>query len=214
MLWLDGVASAAGIGAFASAVKLARLTGSNEVLTPGAARVIGSAAEQHAISEFQQRCYPTVLTARNPSGHGVDLFLYNPTTRRYVVAEMKANSSTLSNDQRLGPTYVLDRMLQAADGEGAWAAASPHDRHRAEQALSQITPSEARPDIDYLVIRDDVDPTNLDVTNPQHVRWGNLEGISQTDDVHDGTPPADLWQLDGPPLMPERPQWQPGDGVP
>ncbi|TWG94948.1 LysM domain-containing protein [Mesorhizobium sp. J18] len=173
--------------------------------TPSSNGRIGDAAENHAIETFKQRGYTTILTVKNPSGHGVDLFMYNPTTKQYVVAEIKANSSQLSPDQRLGPTYALDRMTRAAEGQGSWSSASPADKLRAEVALREMLPGEARPDIHYLVIRYDVDPGTLEVSNPRHVSWGAQEGISTG---------GDLFSLDGPPEFPVNPDWLSGDGVP
>lgn len=173
-------------------------------ITPPPNKEVGDAAENHAIQTLKARGYTTNLAVQNPSGHGVDLFMYNPTTRQYVVAEIKANSSKLSPDQRLGPTYALDRMTRAAEGQGSWSSASPADRERAEIALRDLLPGEARPDIHYLVIRYDVkpgiDPGTYDVSNPRHVSWGEQMGMST-----DGG---------GPPLFPENPNWLPGDGVP
>lgn len=172
--------------------------------TPASNTRIGDAAEDYAIASFKARGYTTIFTVKNPSGHGVDVFMYNPTTKRYVVAEIKANSSQLSPDQTLGPTYVLSRMIRAAEGEGSWSSASPADKVKAEAALREIMSGEARPDIRYLVIRYDVDQDTLAVSNPRHVDWGEQEGVVVDENGYG----------DGPPEFPTNPEWLPGDGVP
>lgn len=174
---------------------------------------IGDAAEAHAVDQFKARGYTTILTAKNPSGHGVDVFMYNPTTRQYIVAEIKANTSKLSPDQRLGPTYALDRMRRAADGEGSWASASPTDKERASIALGKLTSGEPVGDTRYLVIRYDVDPATLAVSNPRHADWASPDGSGTPTDRANDTY-GHLLELEGPPEFAETPVWQTGDGVP
>ncbi|MGH7004275.1 MAG: hypothetical protein ACREIP_10040, partial [Alphaproteobacteria bacterium] len=180
-------------------------------------QAIGDAAESHAITEFKNKGYTTILTAKNPSGHGVDVFMYNPETRHYIVAEIKANTAKLSADQRLGPTYALDRMRRAADGEGSWASASQADRDRAEIALEGLT--SGAPDLNtrYLVIRYDVDPSTLAVSNPQHTDWASPDTPAKdpgTDEFPSEDTYGQLLDMEGPPEFPETPVWQTGDGVP
>lgn len=175
---------------------------------------IGDAAEDFAIKDFKKRGYTTILTAKNPSGHGVDIFMYNPKTRQYIVAEIKANSSKLSADQRLGPTYALDRMLDAAEGNGSWAAASPADRFRAEEALQTLTSGEPMDNVRYLVIRYDVDQTTFAVSNPRHADWASPDGSGAPDDGLAGDTYGYLLTQGGPPEFAETPAWQMGDGVP
>ncbi|EJM99255.1 DUF4781 domain-containing protein [Phyllobacterium sp. YR531] len=176
-------------------------------------QAIGDAAEEHAVNEFKARGYTTILTAKNPSGHGVDIFMYNPTTRQYVVAEIKANTAQLSADQRLGPTYALDRMRRAADGEGSWASASQADKERASIALEKLTSGEPVGDTRYLVIRYDVDPATLAVSNPRHADWASPDGSGAPGGTADDTY-GHLLELEGPPEFAETPVWQTGDGVP
>jgi hypothetical protein len=168
-------------------------------------RQIGDAAEDHFTSEAKKKGYLTVLTAKNPSGHGVDAFMYDPKFRRYIVAEIKANSSRLSKNQRLGPIYALERLLEAAEGGRWWRNVSPKDRNRAEEALRQLLSGESRPDILFLVVRYDVNPNTREVSNPRHTSWGRLDGIYSGED---------LGNAGGPTLFPINPRWQPGDGIP
>lgn len=177
------------------------------------AQKIGDAAETHAINEFKARGYTTILTAKNPSGHGVDVFMYNPKTGKYIVGEIKANSAQLSADQRLGPTYALDRMRRAADGEGSWASASKSDKERARIALEKLTSGEPVGDTRYLVIRYDVDPASLAVSNPRHTDWASPDGTTTQAGANEDTY-GHLLELEGPPEFPEIPVWKNGDGVP
>jgi hypothetical protein len=174
-------------------------------------RRVGDAAEEHAIAEAKNKGYTTILTVKNRSGHGVDLVMYNPVTRQYIVAEIKANSSTPSPDQRLGATFAIDRLRRAADGEGSWAPTPGIDRQTAEKTLQELLANEPREDIHFLVIRYDVDHSTLAVSNPGHAMW------TRADPEHTDAAPGDtydhLLRLDGPPEF-ELGPWEPGDGIP
>lgn len=115
--------------------------------------------------------YTDVVQVQNNSGHGVDVIARNPTTGEVKCIEVKANSSKLSADQKLGgENYVNDRLNRAIEGNGHYKIPpnSPQMKTDAEMARDWI---DEAPRVDYEVHRVQVDRTTGQVNGTTVTPW-------------------------------------------
>ena len=93
---------------------------------------IGDAGERAATRHLEESGFEVIGPIQNRSGHGIDLVYRDPTSGRVHIAEVKANSASLSPAQARGAdAYGHSRLSRSADWE-----MSPESR-RAREALSE-----------------------------------------------------------------------------
>lgn len=141
---------------------------------------VGDIGEQVVVDNLIADGYTEILQIQNNSGHGVDVIARNPTNGHVKAVEVKANSSQLSEAQRLGgEAYVQDRLERAATGARGYGV-PPNPAELPQNArLAQEWIADA-PQVDYEVHRIPVDRTAGTTGTPEVNTWDPVPRRTQT----------------------------------
>ena len=131
----------------------------------------GDLGESKVIQELKANGYTEVVQVQNNSGHGVDVIARDPVTGNVKCIEVKANSSRLSEAQKLGgEVYVEDRLNRAIEGNGHYKIPPNPEQMKmdAETAKQWI---ENADNVDYEVHQVPVDNATGVTGNPKVSNW-------------------------------------------
>jgi hypothetical protein len=131
----------------------------------------GALGERAVVDRLRADGYTEVLQIQNNSGHGVDVIARNPTNGHVKCVEVKANSSKLSDAQKLGgEVYVNDRLNRAVNGERGYGV-PPNPTELPQNARTAQRWIDEAPNVDYEVHRVPVDRTTGDIGTPDVTPW-------------------------------------------
>jgi Holliday junction resolvase-like predicted endonuclease len=120
-------------------------------------KVKGDVGEAKVVAQLKANGYTDVVQVQNKSGHGVDVIARNPATGEVKCIEVKANSSKLEGDQKLGgERYVENRLDRAIEGKGHYKI-PPNPEQMKTDAVKAKEWIEDAPKVDYEVHRVNVD---------------------------------------------------------
>lgn len=134
-------------------------------------KVKGDLGEAKVIEELKEIGYTDVVQVQNNSGHGVDVIARNPLTGDVKCIEVKANSSQLSEAQRMGgEKYVEDRLNRAVEGKGHYQIPPNSEQMKVDAETAQRWIENADK-VDYEVHQVPVDNATGATGDPNVTQW-------------------------------------------
>lgn len=134
-------------------------------------KIKGDLGEAKVIAKLKADGYTEVVQVQNNSGHGVDVIARDPISGNVKCIEVKANSSQLSEAQKMGgEKYVEDRLNRAVEGNGHYKIPPNSEQMKldAEKAQKWLEDAEK---IDYEVHQVPVDNTTGVTGDPKVTQW-------------------------------------------
>jgi hypothetical protein len=139
--------------------------------TPLTTGELGAAGEEAVVQRLAEQGYTEVLRIQNNSGHGVDVIARNPSNGHVRCVEVKANTSRLSEAQRLGgEDFVTDRLDRAVSRRGHYKSPPNPPELSTDAARAQRWIEDA-PNVDYEIHRVPVDRNTGVVGESEVTPW-------------------------------------------